>query len=55
MTPSNARDLCAPGAPAAVTASLVPFHVASHTESFTASLVGAQKWLLTSMRVAVDP
>ena len=50
-----ALNLCAPGASAAVTASLVPFHVASHAESFTTSFVGAQEWLLTGVRVAVDP
>ena len=38
-----------------MTASLVPFHVASHTESFTTSFVGAYEWLLTSVRVAVNP
>ena len=50
-----ALDLCAAGATAAVTASLVPLHVASHAESFTATFVGAQEWLLTRVRVAVDP
>lgn len=46
---------CAPGATAAVAASLVPLHVAPHAERFTTSFVGAQKWLLASVRVAVDP
>ena len=50
-----ALNLCAPGATATMTASLVPLHVTSHTEGFTACFVGAQKWLLTSVRVAVDP
>lgn len=46
---------CAPGATAAVAASFVPLHVAPHAERFTTSLVGAQEWLLASVRVAVDP
>ena len=51
-----ALDLCAPGATAAaVTASFVPLHVASHAESFTAPFVGAQERLLARVRVAVDP
>ena len=51
----SALNLCAPGTSAAVTASFVPFHVASHAECFTTSFVGTQEWLLASVRVAVDP
>ena len=50
-----ALNLCAPWTTAAVAASLMPLHVASHAEGFTATFVGAQEWLLTGVRVAVYP
>ncbi len=40
--------------PTTVTASLVPFHVASNTEGFSTSGARAFEWLFARMRMAVD-